>query len=620
MGDDKVKKFIESGGDKELEECTKVQLKLVVDHFGLKLRSSRVAERRIEIMAQLKAREEVSEEGPPQVPASVGGNRSDEGSSRGSSGSSKRSMKLEMMKMQLEAQLKREEREAQLKREEREAQLKREEREAQLKQEEHEREAQLKREEREAQLQREEGERQLRREGIKAKKEVEMRRAERGLLLVSARRDDPKVRERDLPTFDPLEAEAFFDHFERIATLKEWPEEDWAALVQSRLTGEAREAYNMLDLEECAVYDMIKKAVLQSYRLTPKVYRKCFRECTRASGRSYAETARDMERRFLRWLKAEEVETMEELKQLMVMERFMSMLHPELRVRIKEAGIRELKAAADRADLLEEALHLGKEGPPRHSPHPRFGGNVKSSGGARTGGDSPKNSARSEVSRSKSSGEPVKKPQGGGNTGTGAGARNAARETTTGGARRTQGTAVSGGVARVTGGESPPRRVRCFNCGGRGHFARECGRPRQRGNVALVRMDDQGAKNVLSRSPLEREEKIHPFICEGAVKIKEADPIPVKMLRDTGADFTLVSETLFPEGYEDTSVGEAMVTTVGGPLRMPLHEVILDSDYGCKTLVVGSAPRCLRWRPRSFWEMTHVGDVYSQTSLRTRSV
>ncbi|XP_045608548.2 trichohyalin-like [Procambarus clarkii] len=393
MGDDKVKKFIESRDAQELEECTKAQLKLVVDHFGLKLRSSRVAERRIEIMAQLKAREEVSEEGPLQVPASVGGNRSDEGSSRGSSGSSKRSMKLEMMKMQLEAQLKREEREAQLKREEREAQLKRE--------------------EREAQLQREEGERQLRREGIKAKKEVEMRRAERGLLSVSARRDDPKVRERDLPTFDPLEAEAFFDHFERIATLKEWTEEDWAALVQSRLTGEAREAYNMLDLEECAVYDMIKKAVLQSYRLTPKVYRKCFRECTRASGRSYAETARDMERRFLRWLKAEEVETMEELKQLMVMERFMSMLHPELRVRIKEAGIRELKAAADRADLLEEALHLGKEGPPRHSPHPRFGGNVKSSGGARTGGDSPKNSARSEVSRSKSSGEPVKKPQGG---------------------------------------------------------------------------------------------------------------------------------------------------------------------------------------------------------------
>ncbi|XP_069158042.1 trichohyalin-like [Procambarus clarkii] len=400
MEDDRLKTFIESRDEQVLEECTKAELQLVADHFGLRLRSSRVAERRIEIMAQLKAREEASREGPPQVPTSVGGNRSNEGSSRGSNGSSRRSMKLEIMKMQLESQLKPEEheaqlereREAQLKREEHEDQLKQEEREAQLEREEREceaqlkreeceaqlnreeRKAQLKREEHEAQLQREEGERQLRREEMKAKKEVKMRQVEHRMPSVSARRDDPKVRERDLPTFDPLEAEAFFDHFERIASLKEWPEEDWAALMQSRLIGEAREAYNMLDLEECAFYDIIKKDVLQSYRLASEVYRKRFRECTRASGRSYAETAQDMERRFRRWLKAEEVEKMEELKQLIVMETFMSMLHPELRVRIKEAGIRELKVAADRADLLEDALHLGKEGPSRHSPYPRFGG------------------------------------------------------------------------------------------------------------------------------------------------------------------------------------------------------------------------------------------------------
>ncbi|XP_069179059.1 DDRGK domain-containing protein 1-like [Procambarus clarkii] len=153
MEDDRVKKFIESRDGQELEECTKVQLQLVADHFGCRLRSSRVAECRIEIMAQLKAREEASKEGLPQVPASVGGNWSDEGSSRGSSGSSRRSTKLEILKMQLEAQLKREEREAQLEREERE-------REAQLKREEREREAQLKQEEREAQLEREERKRE----------------------------------------------------------------------------------------------------------------------------------------------------------------------------------------------------------------------------------------------------------------------------------------------------------------------------------------------------------------------------------------------------------------------------------------------------------------------------
>ncbi|XP_069161473.1 early endosome antigen 1-like [Procambarus clarkii] len=56
---------------------------------------------------------------------------------------------------------------------------------------------------------------------IEANREVELRHVERGLVSIPARRDDRKARERDLSTFDPLEAEAFFDHFERIATLKE---------------------------------------------------------------------------------------------------------------------------------------------------------------------------------------------------------------------------------------------------------------------------------------------------------------------------------------------------------------------------------------------------------------
>ncbi|XP_069169632.1 DDRGK domain-containing protein 1-like [Procambarus clarkii] len=109
-------------------------------------------------MAQFRARDEALGEERPQTPASMGEHLSIGGSSRGCS---RRSFKLEIMKLQLEAQLKREEqdREAQLRREEREAeaqqrkeareaeaQQRREEREAQLRKEEREQEAQLKRE------------------------------------------------------------------------------------------------------------------------------------------------------------------------------------------------------------------------------------------------------------------------------------------------------------------------------------------------------------------------------------------------------------------------------------------------------------------------------------------
>ncbi|XP_069180211.1 trichohyalin-like [Procambarus clarkii] len=153
MEDDKVARFIDTRDEQVLEDCTKAQLQSIADHFGIKLRSSKVGERRLEILAQLRARDEALGEERPQTPASVGEHLSIGGSSRGSSGS-RCSVKLEILKLQLEAQLRKEEREqeTQLRREERgaEAQLKREEREAQLHKEE--REAQLRKEEREAQL------------------------------------------------------------------------------------------------------------------------------------------------------------------------------------------------------------------------------------------------------------------------------------------------------------------------------------------------------------------------------------------------------------------------------------------------------------------------------------
>ncbi|XP_069190887.1 uncharacterized protein [Procambarus clarkii] len=195
MGDEKVARFIDTRDEQVLEDCTKAQLQSIADDFGIKLRSSKVGERRLEIMAQLRAHDEALGEERPQTPASARENLSIGGSSRGSSGS-RRSVKLEILKLQLEAQLLREEREAQLRREEREAeaQLKREEqeREAQLKREEQEREAQLRREEREyeAQMRREEAqlkweerelEAKLKQQEVEANKEVELKRAELGL-------------------------------------------------------------------------------------------------------------------------------------------------------------------------------------------------------------------------------------------------------------------------------------------------------------------------------------------------------------------------------------------------------------------------------------------------------
>ncbi|XP_069176154.1 uncharacterized protein [Procambarus clarkii] len=379
MEDDKVTRFIDTRDEQVLEECTKAKLQAVADHFGIKLRSSR------------------------------------------------------------------------------------------LHREEQEREAQLcrKEQEREAQLKQHEIEVRLRQQEIEANKQVELKRAELGLgAPAPPQREDCRVRERDLPVFIPNEAKGFFDHFEKIATLKKWPRAEWAELVQSRLTGEAREAYNMLDLGECTDYDSVKRAVLHSFKLTPECYRKRFRESTRLPGKSYAETARDMERKFLK---------------------------------VKEADIKDLRAAADRADMLEEALRPYREGRRRQPIRSGYGRRYRRTDGWRTGASSPESHLSSGDRRgSKTAVEPVEKSQ--------AESSRVVAETeeSMNGARR---------IHRR-------RRVRCYNCGIFRHVMRECRHPEQRGNIAFVRVEDPMAEWVRDEPVLSGEKRVHPFVCQGTETLR----------------------------------------------------------------------------------------------------
>lgn len=59
------------------------------------------------------------------------------------------------------------------------------------------------------------------------------------------------------------------------------------------------------------------------------------------------ETTRDLERRFQRWIEAVGEELYADVKQLMVMEKIMEMMHPETKFKIQEAGIRNVREAAE---------------------------------------------------------------------------------------------------------------------------------------------------------------------------------------------------------------------------------------------------------------------------------
>ena len=174
---------------------------------------------------------------------------------------------------------------------------------------------------------------------------------------------DGEKRVKYVPEFVEGEEENFFLQFEKTARLREWSEEDWALLVQSKFKGKAREAYVNLSDQEAGDYESIKEAVLKSTRLSPGVYRERFRNVKKRPGDTYLEMARQCCLKMDRWMKAEEVETIEEMREVFLMEHFMDQLPPNLKYELISHEVKDVMEAGRRADNYCEAHGLNKGDP-----------------------------------------------------------------------------------------------------------------------------------------------------------------------------------------------------------------------------------------------------------------
>ncbi len=80
--------------------------------------------------------------------------------------------------------------------------------------------------------------------------------------------------------------------------------------------------------EEASHYKVIKEAVLGSTRVSPGVYRERFRRIKKRPSATYLEKAKGCCLKLERWMKAEEVTTVEEVKGILPMEQFVDQVPP----------------------------------------------------------------------------------------------------------------------------------------------------------------------------------------------------------------------------------------------------------------------------------------------------
>uniref|UniRef100_A0A8C5LR88 SCAN box domain-containing protein n=1 Tax=Leptobrachium leishanense TaxID=445787 RepID=A0A8C5LR88_9ANUR len=134
----------------------------------------------------------------------------------------------------------------------------------------------------------------------------------------------------NFPTLDKDgDLDVFLRSFEKTCRQYQLPKEQWARYLTPGLKGPALEAFAELPAESDQDYEAIK-AALQSYNLTPEVYRKKFRSLQKRAAESYSAVVSHLTTLFRQWVRGLKIDTLEALEDLLIKEQFLQLCPPEI--------------------------------------------------------------------------------------------------------------------------------------------------------------------------------------------------------------------------------------------------------------------------------------------------
>ena len=80
---------------------------------------------------------------------------------------------------------------------------------------------------------------------------------------------------------------AFFHALEKCFELNSIPRASWSRLLPPLLNPKAAKCYSQMSISDCKNYDLVKKTVVESFRLTSATYLQKFRSGTRSGAENY---------------------------------------------------------------------------------------------------------------------------------------------------------------------------------------------------------------------------------------------------------------------------------------------------------------------------------------------
>ena len=154
-----------------------------------------------------------------------------------------------------------------------------------------------------------------------------------------------------LPFFDEKDdVEASIEQFERHARSNHWADETWPSRLAALLKGEARLAYTSMPAHDAGDYGLLKKTLLEHFKITTESYRKKFRSTRKNYNDTYKSHIKKVSLYLDRWIDmSEKGNNVDELKDLILREQVLSTLPEELVTYIKD---RVPDSIADVQDII----------------------------------------------------------------------------------------------------------------------------------------------------------------------------------------------------------------------------------------------------------------------------
>ena len=352
-----------------------------------------------------------------------------------------------------------------------------------------------------------------------------------------------------MPTFSETEVDKYFLHFEKIANSLKWPKESWTLLLQSSLIGKVREIYSALSVEESCQFEVVKAAVLKVYELVPEAYRQKFRDSVKRENQTFVGNKETL---FDRWCSSKDIcGNYEKLRQLMLIEEFKKCLPSEIKTYIDEKKVDTLNQAAVMADdyILTHKASIGK---------PQVSSTLNKN---------------VEPFYPHNDGQQLVYPR--------VNTKNLSRN------------------SRYHLRQRPPLPAgpECFHCHRRGHVMADCwhlkGNYQGSPKPTMTTVKSRGHHGQETQSTMDNClcDEYKPFLSQGYVCLPgSASKTPITILRDTGANQSLLLESTVP--LTETFTGtEVLIQGVElEPIKVPLHEVELQSDIVTGLVRVGVRP------------------------------